>query len=509
MVHIKGYLFDTKYNWNGNEKKFYFFNKSPGFINLLTISIYIRDTKLVIELEDYYNDTKNIIDQLPIHKSINTIELLDLIQISTDLKIISICDGKFIYFINVEETLKNNKLLFYEFKLQYLTSNISKLLLINNKIIVLNNNTNYFIVDLYKNTSLLKSYTYSREIFIKMSKNNKFIIVKNNNNYELINIDEQNKYNLPTNEIKDTVKKIFLISDIGNCYIIQENKLIICNKTTNKSFNISIKDFNIDNFVIDINTYIHDISYIHQDYIIFFCPKTNIYNLTFISTDNLYVNQMKISNESENLKYLYINNNIYYHINENNINIVNMNTYTIFGLLLTIIEINNKSLGKKLYESVNSQNLIELSDLYSIKPIGGNIKYLDMTMNDFIKNMISQYNIIQVLSYELALEHTSERFMEDIFECIINFKKNIINKMDQKYVIYVELLLILFLYCYHLELPNKKNIISILKINKKNKYKNNNICGYRYPIGFFEKIFDNNIHTKQLLCDSIESSLFY
>ena len=187
-----------------------------------------------------------------------------------------------------------------------------------------------------------------------------------------------------------------------------------------------------------------------------------------------------------------------------------MNNYIIFGILLTILEINKNILGKNFNKILNeSKNFFESTDNFNIKPIGINSQYANMSMESFMKIMVYNYNIIQTVTYELILENTSENFMEDIIECFIHLKKNINDKLKSEYVNYYELLLILFIYCYYLEFPSKKTDIQILKINEKNKYKNNNICGYKYPQGLLEKIFDTITYNKKLLLESMEHSLFY
>lgn len=520
MVHIKGYSFNIVNLSNEYEKKFYFLHKSPSFINLIIFSFIIDKNMLYIEFEDYYNNRKNIIYTTNIHQLINVMDCLNLIQIASDQQNISFCDGKIIYLVDVYKTIYATEIVLNKFSVHYLTTNISNILLINNLCIFLNVVGNFFILDSQKNTNLLKSFVYSHEIFIKMSKNNKFILIKNNDCYEIIDIFNQTK--LKTFKESSSDEKMFLLSNSGKCHVIKGNKLIIYQKDSVKTYKIQIDKFAIGKYIANIDTCEHTPDYIDEDIISLFNPENNIYNLIFLAGDNLYIHQMNIPNSIT--KSIYINNNIFYYIHKDKIHVFNMNSYTNFGLLLTILEIYNKTMGSTFSDFINSCNLFDIhvktlddtklnttdiSNLYNIKPIGINEKLSNLTMNDFIKNMVKNYNVVQTLVYELVLENTSDNFMNDIIDCLIEFKKNITNKIQVAHVSYIELLLILFLYCYHLELPNKKNNISILKSNENNRYKNNNISGYKYPKGYCEKIFANIQYNKKLFLESIESSLFY
>ena len=485
MVHIKKYTLNIKIN-KPEHKYFFFLMKSPKIINLIVLDFYIDEQSLLsINYIDYYNDYSIVIYSTKIIG-----KCFDLIKISSDLTNLTFCDGKFIKFIDVNKTIETKNIVFFTNKIQYLTDEIYDILLSNYNIILLNKNNNFYIT--HVSDSKIDNYDiiYSKYVFLKISKNSKYMLVKNNKIYEMINLSENNKYVINI-DIKDNLKNLFITNE-GIIYYIYDNNVI---KYSDKILINRKIDFDID-----INNCITDIyEYNNESYIIFFLPKRYIYYILTLINNNIYINELNIGKNNSKFNKIYISNYIYYFIYNNSIEIVNINNYILFCILTTLLE--------KCKRSIKITNLDNMKDnmkdnIFDLIPIVNNRKYSDKNMKYFIDFMMNNYNIMQILSYEVSTIKTNNIIINNVIDCLIKFKLTI---NDETINNYVELLLILFLCCYYLEYPTEKNIIELYK---KSNNKSNVSCP-DYPDGIFEKIYSVIHYNKNIFVDTIENALFY
>ena len=496
MVNIKGYSFNIQYNENPNEKKFYLLEKETNFINLFILTVGINENKsIILNLFDYYKQQNYEIIKNNFDHNLDE----NLYQLSNDSKILSYYDGKNICFIDLEKTIKNKKIYFFDnTKIQY--NNIYSIKISNLKCICLNKNKNFFIIDLNQDHNV-KSINYSFEKLLCSDKNNNFILVDRNDKIELHDLVNNTKIELL---YKIKPNQLYLISTNGLVIII-DNTYINIYSNDNKVNKIKTKldNFNLKHYIISINNFEDTINDKYNIYLSFYNFEKNIINIFYLN-NNFNTFEIKIPEETKLIKYIYINSEIYYLICENNIIVYNINQYILLGLINLYLETEYFIANHTLNE-INKT----LQNFYSIKPIVSNKVYVEYTLTDIIKKIIINHIFIDIFSYYLALERTSENFMNDIFLCFMDYKEKFVNDKEKNIIVFYELLLIKIIYCYYLESStNKKNIL-IFKEGEYNKYKNNNILGYVYIKGIFDLLFNNFIYCKKTLCYSVENSLFY
>lgn len=491
MVHIKGYSFNHTIEEKSNEKIFYLLEKELNFINLFIINISFEDDILLINLFDYYENKKYLIYKSNFYDQFNK----NLYQLSSDSKILSYYDGKNILFIDIYKTIKDKKInLFNNTKIFY--DKIDSIILSNKNCICLNKNKNFFIIDLDQDY-IVKKLNYSNEKLIITDKNNNFLLVENNEKIEIHNLLDSTKILVP---FKMSNQK-FLLSDNGKLFIIDEKFINIFVNDKFSKVKLNIDKFNLEYFIITIDNIDDSIDNKYNFYISFYNTKSKIINLfysNYESVENKFNTfEIKIP-EDDIIEFIYTKNQIYYFRYNNIIIIYNINQYILLGLINIYLEIEYSNIMLKSIETN-----------YQLKPIISNKSYSKLTMTDIIKNIIKNHNYIDNFTYYLTVERTSEKFMEDIFLCLLDYKEKFIDNKEKKIVVYYELLLTKIIYCYYLECPTNRKNISIFKEGEYNKYKNNNILGYVYIKGVFELLFNRFMECKKILCYSIENSLFY
>ena len=543
---MKGYCFSNNVSNVNYNKVYYVTTLNDNILCLYCITLIKSDKQLYLYLFDFFNDESHMIHVFSPNEKYNIIE--PYIQISPDMKIISIPDDDYLYFYNVEDIIKdgllrptshNTKIHLQKLTIESLSEHTPcnkkqivpyKCILYDTKYVMLFEENIYIYCLESKETTIL-NIEYKKTYFT-LSKSCKYIGYWASTNVIIQDLKSKQEIRIPAKIAHNIV-----ISDDAKYVLICQDKYVLTYKLIGNEYNLISEECYLtdENYVIWNTNDINQINQLNNQcdithLISKWHKKNHTLEYILVSDRKVYNPQTIELHIDDNIKYIYVNGLQFVCVYDAYLVLYDIRKILPLFIinatlddLTKILTIRNPKEQTNLITVVNAKTdakikqeyLIQkwLSDLFTYdydSVLVINTLSMDITpivecktlLIEMIIMILHDHTKIEGFTMLLGKEILSRQNIEQIVNVWIKVVKKIVTTETDYKNFYAEYCLIKFVLLYMISYSTNKT--NIVVHNKKTMTKTKtNVATKTFDISLLVQIFKNLSFTRKYFMNAV------